>query len=219
MGFMVDSLVLSADGLSKDDSSGTLISFLRQRFRVGLVAAAIREPLLNGQAPLEAAVLVPIVLRPTGPTVLLTQRTAHLRDHAGQISFPGGRSEAFDPSPEATALREADEEVGLSPRQVEILGRLPAYHTVTGFCITPVVGLVTPPLNLKLDDFEVAEVFEPPLAFLMDAQNHQRHQIEFQGAMREYWAIPWQDRYIWGATAGMLVSLHDFLFNPAADAR
>lgn len=219
MGFMADSLVLSADGLSKDDSSGILISFLRQRFRVGLVAAAIREPLLNDQAPLEAAVLVPIVLRPTGSTMLLTQRTAHLRDHAGQISFPGGRSEAFDPSPEATALREADEEVGLSPHQVEILGRLPAYHTVTGFCITPVVGLVTPPLNLKLDDFEVAEVFEPPLAFLMDAKNHQRHQIEFQGAMREYWAMPWQDRYIWGATAGMLVSLHDFLFNPAADAR
>lgn len=218
MGFMANSLVLSADGLSKDDSSGTLISFLRQRFRVGSVAAAIREPLLNDQAPLEAAVLVPIVLRPTGSTMLLTQRTAHLRDHAGQISFPGGRSEAFDPSPEATALREAEEEVGLSPHQVEILGRLPVYHTVTGFCITPVVGLVTPPLNLKLDDFEVAEVFEPPLAFLMDAKNHQRHQIEFQGAMREYWAMPWQDRYIWGATAGMLISLHDFLFNPAANA-
>jgi 8-oxo-dGTP pyrophosphatase MutT (NUDIX family) len=159
-----------------------------------------------------AAVLVPIILRASGATLLLTQRTAHLRDHAGQISFPGGRCEASDASPEATALREAAEEVGLAATQIEILGRLPEYHTITGFLITPIVALVTPPLNLKLDDFEVADVFEPPLEFLLDQKNHQRHQREFQGATREYWAMPWQDRYIWGATAGMLVSLHHFLF-------
>lgn len=161
---------------------------------------------------MHAAVLVPIILRETGPTLLLTQRTAHLRDHAGQISFPGGRCDASDASPEATALREAAEEVGLAAEQIEILGRLPEYHTITGFLITPIVALVTPPLNLKLDDFEVADVFEPPLEFLLDQKNHQRQQCEFEGEMREYWAMPWQGRYIWGATAGMLVSLHHFLF-------
>lgn len=162
---------------------------------------------------MQAAVLVPIILRDAGATLLLTQRTAHLRDHAGQISFPGGRCEPSDVSPEATALREASEEVGLDAAQTEILGRLPEYHTSTGFAVTPVVALVTPPLNLKLDDFEVAEVFEPPLEFLLNRQNHQRHQREFQGEIREFWAMPWEDRYIWGATAGMLVSLHHFLFD------
>ena len=158
-----------------------------------------------------AAVLVPVIVRATGATMLLTQRTAHLRDHAGQVSFPGGRSEESDSSPEATALREAEEEVGIAASQVEILGRLPEYRTGTGFVITPVVGLVTPPLNLKLDDFEVAEVFEPPLEFLLDGANHQRHSIEVRGVMRDYWAMPWQGYYIWGATAGMLVTLHRFL--------
>jgi 8-oxo-dGTP pyrophosphatase MutT (NUDIX family) len=143
-----------------------------------------------GADAIAAAVLVPVVARDTGATVLLTQRTMHLRDHAGQVSFPGGRSEANDASPEATALREADEEVGLDAGQIEILGRLPEYRTGTGFVITPVVGLVTPPLNLKLDDFEVAEVFEPPLEFLLDRANHQRHSIEVRGIMREYWAVP-----------------------------
>lgn len=155
-----------------------------------------------------AAVLVPIIDRPSGLTVLLTQRTAHLRDHPGQVSFPGGRCEANDAGPVATALREAEEEVGLAPSQVEVIGRLPEYRTSTGFRVAPVVGLVTPPLNLKLDDFEVAEVFEAPLAFLMDPANHQRQAIEWQGALREFWAMPWQGYYIWGATAGMLVSLH-----------
>lgn len=207
---MSESLVLSAT-----DSSGTLPSLLRRRFRAGIVAPPIREaaPAEPARSPLvHAAVLVPIILRASGATLLLTQRTAHLRDHAGQISFPGGRCEASDASPEATALREAAEEVGLAATQIEILGRLPEYHTVTGFLITPIVALVTPPLNLKLDDFEVADVFEPPLEFLLDQKNHQRHQREFQGVTREYWAMPWQDRYIWGATAGMLVSLHHFLF-------
>jgi 8-oxo-dGTP pyrophosphatase MutT (NUDIX family) len=158
-----------------------------------------------------AAVLVPLVPRATGLTVLLTQRTAHLRDHAGQISFPGGRCEERDASPIETALREAQEEVGLSPGQVEVLGLLPEYRTGTGFSIMPVVGLVHPPLNLKLDDFEVAEAFETPLSFLLDPANCLRHKIEYQGSMREYYAMPWEGYYIWGATAGMLVSLRHFL--------
>lgn len=160
---------------------------------------------------ISAAVLIPIVTRATGMTILLTQRTAHLRDHAGQVSFPGGRCEAGDANPTATALREAGEEVGLESAQVEVLGCLPQYLTSTGFRVTPVVGLVSPPLNLRLDDFEVAEVFEPPLEFLLDPANHRRHQVEYCGALREYWAMPWNGYYIWGATAGMLVCLQRFL--------
>ncbi|MCK9381579.1 MAG: CoA pyrophosphatase [Sulfuritalea sp.] len=185
---------------------------MRRRFNEGFVAPPVTEPRFEEGAELiAAAVLVPVIVRETGATMLLTQRTAHLRDHAGQVSFPGGRAEASDASPEATALREAEEEVGLLASQIEILGRLPEYRTGTGFVITPIVALVTPPLNLKLDDFEVAEVFEPPLEFLLDSANHQRHTIEVRGAMHEYWAMPWQGYYIWGATAGMLVTLHRFL--------
>lgn len=185
---------------------------MRRRFREGLVAPPVQESrFVEGTTLVAAAVLVPIILRETGLTVLLTQRTTHLRDHGGQVSFPGGRSEPGDSSPEATALREAEEEVGIESGQVEILGRLPEYRTGTGFAVTPVVGVVTPPLNLKLDDFEVAEVFEPPLEFLLDRANHQRQSIEVRGTMHEYWAMPWQGYFIWGATAGMLVTLHRFL--------
>lgn len=165
-----------------------------------------------------AAVLIPLVVRDTGLTILLTQRTAHLRDHAGQISFPGGRCEAHDASAQATALREAQEEVGLDPGQVDIIGALPEYRTATGFAITPVVGLVMPPLNLKLDDFEVAEVFEVPFEFLMDPANHQQHSVEFNGAQRAYYAMPWKSHFIWGATAGMLVTLQRFLFARDGDS-
>jgi 8-oxo-dGTP pyrophosphatase MutT (NUDIX family) len=186
---------------------------MRRRFSEGRVASAVTESSFDeGRELIPAAVLVPVIVRETGATMLLTQRTAHLRDHAGQVSFPGGRCEEGDASPEATALREADEEVGIAAHQVEILGRLPEYRTGTGFVITPVVGLVTPPLNLKLDDFEVAEVFEPPLEFLLDSANHQRQSIEVRGARHEYWAMPWQGYFIWGATAGMLVTLQRFLY-------
>ncbi len=184
--------------------------WLRQRFAAA-PAPTLRSELAEPCDLVAAAVLVPIVLRPSALTVLLTQRTAHLRDHAGQVSFPGGRCEPADDSATATALREAREEIGLDPAQVEILGFLDEYRTGTGFAVTPVVGLVTPPLDLKLDDFEVADVFEPPLDFLLHSANYRRHQIEYRGAWREYWAVPWQDRFIWGATAGMLVNLRELL--------
>ncbi len=154
-----------------------------------------------------AAVLFPIVLREQGHTVLLTQRTAHLRDHAGQISFPGGRVEPEDLSPVHTALRETEEEIGLHRRHVEVLGFLPEYRTGTGFRITPVVALVQPPFELDADDFEVAEVFEVPLAFLLDPANHRRHSLHYRGALRNYFAMPYGDYFIWGATAGMIRSL------------
>lgn len=154
-----------------------------------------------------ASVLFPIVLHEQGPTVLLTQRTEHLRDHAGQISFPGGRAEEDDLSPQHTALREAKEEIGLSPRHVEVVGFLPEYRTVTGYRITPVVAFLTPPFELRPDPSEVAEVFEVPLAFLMNPANHQRHSREYQGRTRHFFAMPYGRHFIWGATAGIIVTL------------
>lgn len=213
----------AAQGMRMSDIANSLLfptaEWLRESFARGgsraLGEASVAEngvPFRPEQPMVPAAVLVPLVQRKTGMTVLLTRRTAHLRDHAGQISFPGGRREDKDASPVMTALREAQEEVGLVAAQVEVLGLLPEYCTGTGFCITPVVALVNPPLNLKLDDFEVAEAFEAPLGFLLDSNNHQRHKVEYQGALREYYAMPWNGYYIWGATAGMLVSLQRFLF-------
>lgn len=162
----------------------------------------------GGEGPLTpAAVLVPIVGRQPGYTVLLTQRTAHLKDHPGQISFPGGRVEAEDTSPAHTALRETVEEIGLAPERVEILGYLPEYRTGTGFRVTPVVALVNPPFEVVPDPFEVAEVFEVPLDFLLDPANHRRHSLHHRGALRQYYAMPYGDYFIWGATAGMIMSL------------
>ncbi|HZT63321.1 MAG TPA: CoA pyrophosphatase [Burkholderiales bacterium] len=158
-----------------------------------------------------AAVLVPVVRRETDLMVLFTRRTAHLNDHAGQISFPGGRAEPGDTGAAETAMREAREEIGLAAERVEVLGALPEYVTVTGYRVTPVVGLVAAPLDLRLDEFEVAEVFEAPLAFLLDPANHQRNYVQFDGRERYYYAIPYQHYYIWGATAGMLMNLHAFL--------
>ncbi len=158
-----------------------------------------------------AAVLFPIVLRDDGHTVLLTQRTAHLRDHAGQISFPGGRVEAHDQTPIETALRETEEEIGLSRERVEIVGFLPEYRTGTGFRVTPVVALVRPPFDLRPDPFEVAEIFEVPLAFLINPANHQQHSLHYRGALRHYFAMPYGDYFIWGATAGMIRSLSERL--------
>ena len=161
-----------------------------------------------------AAVLVPLVLRPDGPSVLLTRRTDHLHDHAGQISFPGGRIEDDDATPEAAALRETEEEVGLAPSRVELIGRLDTYVVRTGFEVTPVVGFVHPPFDVSPDPFEVAEVFEVPLAFILDRTNHERRSREFQGLQRLFYVIQYEERYIWGATAAMLVNLVDILDPP-----
>jgi 8-oxo-dGTP pyrophosphatase MutT (NUDIX family) len=158
-----------------------------------------------------ASVLVPIVTRPGELTMLFTRRTAHLRNHSGQIAFPGGGAEPGDASAEATALRETHEEIGLDPARVEVLGRLSDYHTRTDYRVTPVVGLVAPPFELRLDAHEVDAAFEVPLAFLLDPTNHLRHQREFQGRTVPFYAIPYRDHYIWGATAGMLINLYRFL--------
>ncbi|MEE8350855.1 MAG: CoA pyrophosphatase [Rhodospirillales bacterium] len=158
-----------------------------------------------------AAVLVPLVTRPGGLTTLLTQRTEHLLHHAGQISFPGGHVDPGDDTPEDTALRETEEEVGLSRAHIKTIGRLNQYVTRTGFSITPVVAMVTPPFDVTPDASEVDEVFEVPLDFLLDPANHQRHNREFKGQIRQFYAMPYEDYYIWGATAGMLVNLYEVL--------
>jgi len=164
-----------------------------------------------------AAVLVPLVRRPDGLTVLLTRRTAHLNDHAGQISFPGGRTDAQDADAVATALREAHEEVGLLPDEIEVIGQLPVYTTVTAYAVTPVVGLLDPPRALVLDAFEVDEAFEVPLSFLMDPAHHRRHRVEVQQVARTFLSMPWRqgpgsaEYFIWGATAAMLRNLYRFL--------
>jgi 8-oxo-dGTP pyrophosphatase MutT (NUDIX family) len=155
----------------------------------------------------DAAVLVPIVRRPGALQVLLTQRTSHLSDHAGQISFPGGRVEEHDSSREETALRETEEEIGLARDRISVLGRLPVYEIPSGFRITPVVGWVEPPFDLALDAFEVASAFEVPLAHFIDPSRYQRREYRFRERHRHYMAIPFEGRYIWGATAGMLYSL------------
>ncbi|HPF59755.1 MAG TPA: CoA pyrophosphatase [Candidatus Competibacteraceae bacterium] len=159
------------------------------------------------RALMPAAVLVPLVERTEGYTVLLTQRTDHLEHHAGQISFPGGRTEEEDASPVETALREAEEEIGLHRRHVvEIAGFLDLYQTVTGFLVTPVVGFITPPFELALDDFEVAEAFEVPLEFILDSRHHEHRSMLYKGQQRQYYVIPYENRFIWGATAAMLVN-------------
>ena len=153
-----------------------------------------------------AAVLLGLVARPSEPHIILTQRTAHLRDHAGQISLPGGRLEPEDSGPAEAALREAFEEIGLAPGKVEVLGGLRHYDTVTGFRIHPVVGWIEPPVALTLDPYEVAEVFELPLSFVLDPRNHRRDSYDRNGERRHFYVLPYQERYIWGATAGILVN-------------
>ncbi|HMW22390.1 MAG TPA: CoA pyrophosphatase [Burkholderiaceae bacterium] len=183
--------------------------------------------------PRPASVLVPLVNRPDGLTVLLTRRTDHLHDHAGQISFPGGRAEPEEADdPVATALREAEEEVGLARRHIEVVGRLPTYLTITAYVVTPVVALVEPGFELALDAFEVAEAFEVPLAFLMTPAHHQRHAYDAPGGVRRHFlSMPWttgagavdaaqagdttdpvaREYFIWGATAAMLRNFYRFL--------
>lgn len=194
--------------------------WLRQRF----TAPPIWTPELHADARLRAldaaampgtpaSVLMPIILREAGPTLLLTQRTAHLHDHAGQVSLPGGRVDPGDLSAIDTALRETEEEVGLHRDHIEVIGTLPDYLTVTGYRVTPVVSLVQPPFDLRADPFEVAEIFEVPLSFLMDGSNHQRRTAELPAPIgrRTFYAMPYERFFIWGATAAMLRNLYHFL--------
>ena len=159
----------------------------------------------TGGRVVDAAVLVPLVLHPE-PTILLTLRSARLNSHAGQVSFPGGRMEAGE-TPEQTALREAQEEVGLDPALPQLLGRLPTLLTGTGYSVTPVVALLRPPFDLRHDPGEVEEPFEYPLARLLDPAAPERRAQEFRGRLREFWVWPHERHYIWGATASMLVTL------------
>ena len=158
-----------------------------------------------------AAVLVPVVARDE-PMVLLTQRTAHLKDHAGQISFPGGKIDSADASPMAAALREADEEIGLATSVIEPIGYLDLYLTTFGYRIVPLVARVTPPFDLTLNAEEVDDAFEVPLAFLMAPENHQRHSRDWNGLTRHFYAMPFGERYIWGATAGILRNLWERIY-------
>lgn len=163
------------------------------------------------QALTPAAVLVPLVERDSGLTILLTRRTDHLYVHAGQISFPGGRVDPSDENAQAAALRETEEEIGLPRRYIRLVGRLDTYVTRTGYEVEPEVGLVAPPFPLELDSFEVAEAFEVPLSFILDPANLERHSRVYQGKERHFYAFPYGDYYIWGATAGMLVNLAEVL--------
>ena len=161
----------------------------------------------NKNALTRAAVLVPIILRDDGLRVLLTKRTEHLKNHAGQISFPGGRVDDTDRNVQHTALREAEEEVGLHPSHIDIIGELDQYIVGTGYLVSPIIGMIKPPFKLIRQENEVAEIFEAPLDFLITPKNFTRYAREFNGKMHHHFAITWQNYFIWGATAGMLRNL------------
>lgn len=174
-----------------------------------------KEVRFSDRPPTLAAVLVPLVERQSGLTVLLTQRTAHLNSHSGQIAFPGGKVDPHDRDAAHTALREAQEEVGLDPVHAEVLGTLPEYATGSGFIVTPVLALVSPQAALEPNPHEVADVFEVPLAFLMNPAHHRHHEVEWAGQKRHWMSMPYvqddSERFIWGATAAMLRNLYGYL--------
>jgi 8-oxo-dGTP pyrophosphatase MutT (NUDIX family) len=198
------------------DESRLTAQALRQRFArpPEWQPEVVRERRFSGREPALAAVLVGIVMR-SQPTVLLTRRTAHLSTHSGQVAFPGGKVDDTDADVAATALREAQEEVGLDPGHVEVLGSLSEYVTGTAFIVTPVVALISPDHVITPNPDEVDQVFEVPLPFLMNPAHHRRHALEVDGLRREWFSMPYQDngieRFIWGATAGMLRNFYRFL--------
>lgn len=206
-----------SDGLPALDASQLTPERLRQLFRhprpwTPELADESRRPLPGREIPVPAAVLVPLVVRECGLQVMLTQRSAHLHDHAGQICFPGGRADPGDTTLIETALRETEEETGVDRSHIEVLGTLPEYLTATGYRVTPVVGLTAPGFRVMHDPFEVAEVFEVPLEFLMNPQNHRLHTAALKdGVVRRYYSMPFGHRFIWGATAGMLRNLYHLL--------
>ena len=196
---------------------------LRQHFTLlsAWQAEVIQEVPMGAKPPVAASVLLGVVMRPI-PTVLLTLRSKHLSTHSGQIALPGGRQDDEDANAIAAALRESQEEVGLDPAHVEVLGSLPLYVTGTGFKVTPVVALLDPSMRLSANPHEVAQVFEVPLAHVMNPANHCRHAVEWSGGRREWFSMPYEDaeqkRFIWGVTAGILRNLYGFLsadLNPA----
>ncbi|MCX7220238.1 MAG: CoA pyrophosphatase [Burkholderiales bacterium] len=207
--------VISVAGETAVPASRLTAQALRQRFAAAptWVPEVTDEYLLSGVIRFKpASVLIPLVMREQGLTLLLTHRAAHLQNHAGQISFPGGRYEESDHSAIETALRETQEEIGLDRRHVDVLGVLPQYRTATGYEITPVVSLLQPPFELVADPLEVASIFEVPLSFLMDGQNHQRRLLVLNEKDRRiFYAMPYQQHFIWGATAGMLRNLFHLL--------
>jgi 8-oxo-dGTP pyrophosphatase MutT (NUDIX family) len=189
---------------------------LRDRFRSppSWEPEVLSERKFSDREPAQASVLVPLVMRER-PTVILTERTTHLSTHSGQVAFPGGRRDDTDSDAAHTALREAHEEIGLASELVEVIGHLPTYVTGSRFIITPVVGLVSPDYRLTLNAYEVADAFEVPLEFLMNPAHHRRHAVEWANARREWFSMPYMDgtneRFVWGATAGMLRNLYRFL--------
>lgn len=166
---------------------------------------------------IDAAVLIPLIQREEGPSVLLTRRTMTLRDHGGQIAFPGGRRDVTDADLIETALRETEEEVAIARHQVQVLGQMVPYVTRTGYTVTPVIGSIRPPITPRPEPREVDEIFEVPLNFLLNRANHQRHSRDVGGVTRRFYAIPFGSFYIWGATAGMIVNLTDILEDAAEE--
>lgn len=199
------------EGFARDAILWPMESRVIDKERIRLVLEARCGPVgKEGQSTrpgIPAAVLVGLVARPDGLSVILTERTAHLKNHPAEVSFPGGHVESEDDGPEATALREAFEEIGLEPAKVELLGCLPPYRTITDFCVSPVVGWIEPPVIFTPDEHEVVDVFEVPLSFVLDPRNHRRESIFWKGEEHTYFVLPYPGRRIWGATAGMLVGL------------
>ena len=210
--FTAQELRRRADGVLKPPASVQTVLMTGRARRSDL---DLNSDAADGHADAQtrsAAVLVPIIAREPEATVLLTKRTEILSEHPGQIAFPGGRMDKIDLSPMETALREAREEIGLDRVHVDVIGFLETYQTITNFRVAPAVAIVSPEFTLRLDEIEVAEAFEVPLRFLMDVDNHQIHSLMREGAERFYYAMPYGERYIWGATAGILHNLYEWLY-------